>query len=119
MHIPKHYFHDRLVLLLLSINSFIAILGSLMTLLRLDGSRGDNYIVQYRQNIGLLSAFKAGGSGTFLGFALFSIAVLIFHTVLSMRVYSVQRQFAVVILVLCLLLLVLILLVSNALLVQR
>lgn len=119
MHIPKHYFHDRLVLLLLSINTFVAILGSLLTLLRLDGSRGDNYIVQYRQNIGLLSAFKAGGSGTFLAFALFSVAILIFHTILSMRVYVVRRQFALVILMLCSLLLVLTLLVSNALLVQR
>jgi hypothetical protein len=118
MQIPKRYFHDRLVLLLLSVNSFLTALTSILILLRLDSSRADNYIVQYRSNLGL-SAFKAGGSGTFYSFILFVILNLVFAYALSVRVYPFRRQFAVVILCLALLLVILALIVSNALLVLR
>lgn len=118
MQIPKRYFHDRLVLLLLSINTFVATLNSVLILLRMDSSRADSYIVQYRANLGL-SAFKAGGSSTFVSFIFFSLMTLAFSAILSMRVYPFHRQFAVVILSLTLLLLALALIVSNALLVLR
>lgn len=118
MEISKQYFHDRLVLLLLSCNTFLALLNGLLILLRLDSSRGDSYIVQYRANFGL-SAFKAGGSSTFISFILFGLIIVVLSTLLSMRVHSFHRQFSVVILGLCLLLLVLTLIVSNALLVLR
>lgn len=118
MHIPKNYFHDRLVLLLLSLNSFFAVLNSILILLRLDSGRADSYIVQYRANLGL-SAFKAGGSITFVSFMLFAFMVLVFSVLLSIRVYPFQRQFAIAILSLSFLLLVLSLIISNALLVLR
>ncbi len=118
METPKKYFHDRLVMLLLSINTFLAILSSVIILLRLDSSRADSYIVQYRQNLGL-SAFKAGGSATFISFVLFSVMVLGLHTILSIRVHPFHRQFAIAILSLGMLLLVLTIIVSNALLVLR
>jgi hypothetical protein len=118
MQIPKRYFHDRLVLLLLSINTFLAVLSSVLILLRMDSSRADSYIVQYRANLGL-SAFKAGGSSTFLSFILFAFITLGLSVMLSMRVYPFHKQFAVAILSLGLLLLTLGLIVSNALLVLR
>ena len=118
MQIPKRYFHDRLVLLLLSVNTFLAVLNSILVLLRMDSSRADSYIVQYRANLGL-SAFKAGGSSTFLSFMLFSLITLAFSVLLSMRVYPFHRQFAVAILALGLLLLTLAIIISNALLVLR
>jgi hypothetical protein len=118
MQIPKRYFHDRLVLLLLSVNTFLAILNSILVLLRMDSSRADRYIVEYRSNLGL-SAFKAGGSSTFISFMLFSLITLAFSVLLSMRVYPFHRQFAVVILSLGLLLLTLAIIISNALLVLR
>lgn len=118
MQIPKRYFHDRLVLLLLSVNTFLTVLNSVLILLRMDSSRADSYIVQYRSNLGL-SAFKAGGSSTFYSFILFGLLTLAFSIILSMRVYPFHRQFAVVILSLGLLLLVLAMIVSNALLVLR
>jgi cytochrome c biogenesis protein CcdA len=118
MHIPKKYFQDRMVLLLLSVNAFITLLSSILILLRLDNGRSDGYIIQYRSNLGL-SAYKAGAATTFIAFILFSILVLVFHTVLSMRVYHVRRHFAVAVLGMGLLLLVLGLIVSNALLVLR
>ncbi len=118
MHIPKNYFHDRMVLLLLSINSFLAIIGSLLILLRLDVGRPDGYIVQYRSDLGL-SAFKSGGVSTFVSFIIFIALTLIFHAVLSMRVYNIRRQLSIAILALGLLLLLLAIIVSNALLVLR
>lgn len=118
MQVPKRYFHDRLVLLLLSVNTFLAVLSSVLILLRMDSSRADSYIVQYRSNLGL-SAFKAGGSETFISFILFSLIVLILSVMLSMRVYPFHRQFAITVLSLTLLVLILALIVSNALLVLR
>lgn len=118
MEIPKKYFHDRTVLVLLGLNGFVVALTTVLILLRLDISGGDSYIVQYRSNLGL-EAFQAGGASTFFAFILFSFFVLIFNTVLSMRVYKTQKRYATTILALTLVLLVFSTVVSNALLVLR
>lgn len=118
MNIPKKYFHDRMVLLLLSLNTFLALLASILVLLRLDGGRTDGYIVQYRANLGL-SAFKTGSASTLISFIIFAGLVLILHVVLSMKVYHVRRHFSVAVLAMGLLLLILAMIVSNALLVLR
>lgn len=118
MHIPKNYFHDRTVLLLLSINAFLALLGSVLVLLQLDSSRPDGYIIQYRANLGL-SAFKSGDSSTLLSFIAFSMLVFAFHTILSMRTYLIRKNFSIAVLAMGLLLLLLSIIVSNALLVLR
>ena len=118
MHIPKRYFHDRIVLLLLSINTFVALLTAALILLRLDTGRPDGYIVQYRANLGL-SAFKTGSARTIVTFVIFSMLVLGFHTFLSMRSYHIRRHFSIAVLGLGLLLLTVSLVVSNALLELR
>ena len=118
MHIPKNYFHDRLVVLLLSINTFLMLLGSILVLFRLDAGGSDVYIIQYRANLGL-SAFKRGGSAPLLSFVAFSILVFTIHVILSMRVYPMRRQVAVTILAMATLLLSLSIIVSNALLILR
>lgn len=117
MHIPKNFFHDRLILLLLSTSLFVTVLSSLLTLLRLDSSRG-SYIIQYRGNLGL-SAYKAGDSTTFYGFVLFAIFIFVVQVILSMKAFNIKRAYAVAISSLCLLLLVLTLIVSNSLLALR
>ncbi len=117
MHIPKTYFHDRLILLLLSCSLFVTVLNTLLTLLRLDSSRG-SYIVQYRGNLGL-SAYKAGDSTTFIAFVIFGLMIFAFQIILGMRVYKIHRQYAVIVSALSLLLLVLTLIVSNSLLALR
>jgi hypothetical protein len=114
----QKYFHDRLVLLLISVSTFLALLGSLVTLLRVDGGRNEGYIVQWRSNLGI-SAFKTGGSSELLAFVLFSVIVLVINIVLSYRVYHLSRQFAVTVLSLGTILLTLSIIVSNALLAQR
>lgn len=118
MNIPKKYFQDRMVLLLLTANTFIALLSSILILLRLDGGRTDGYIVQYRANLGL-SAFKTGDASTLISFIIFAGLVLLLHTAMSMKTYHSRRHFSVIILAMALLLLLLTMIVSNALLVLR
>lgn len=115
---PKRYIHDRLVLLLLTANTFFAVLTTVLVLLRLDSSRNQGYIIGYRPTLGL-SAYYKGDSVGLLSFAVFSMLVLVFHTVLSARVYPLRRHFAVTILALGLLLILLSLVISNALLMLR
>jgi hypothetical protein len=114
----KNYFHDHLVLLLLSVNAFLAIAGSLLTLVRLSTSHGTGYIVQYRSNLGI-NAFKTGSLTEILGLIVFALLVLGIHSVLSYRIYRIHRELSLIILSLGILLLVLTIIISNALLVLR
>jgi hypothetical protein len=118
MDIPKKYLHDRLVLLLLSINAFIALITTVLILLRLDTSRSDGYFVQYRANLGL-NAYQLGSYVSLLGFVVFALFVLAFHTLISVQIYQQRRDVAIVVLGFGTLLLGLTLIVSNALLVLR
>ena len=115
MHIPKNYFHDRVILLLISVNTFLTLLSGALVLLNIDFNRPDGYIVQYRANLGL-SAYKAGSSLVLLSFIGFALAVMVLHTLLSMKMYAHRRSFAIATLGLGLLLLIITLFVSNALL---
>ncbi len=118
MKVPAKYFHDRVILLLLSINSFVVALNTVLILLRLDSDGSDSYIVQYRANLGL-SGFTVGSSATFWSFILFAVLMLVGNALLSMRIYEMHRRYAVTILSLSTLLIVLTLIVTNALLTLR
>ena len=111
------YFHDRLVLLLLSVNSFLAALTTLMILFHLSGS-SNNLIVQYRAPLGI-AAYQPGNISQILAFIGFVVLVLVSHGVLSWRTYRIKRELALVILLLGSLLLLIALIVSNALLALR
>lgn len=110
----KKYFHDRLVLLLLSINAFLALLAVLSVLFRLQGG-GEGFIVEYRANLGI-SAFKPGDLGNILVFIAYALIVLLVHAGLSYRAYHIRRQLSLLVLALGTLLLGLCVIVSNALL---
>jgi hypothetical protein len=114
----KKYFHDHLVLLLLSINAFLAVAGGIFILLRLGTSHGTGYIVQYRSSLGI-NAFKTGSVVELLSLVAFAALILGVHTMLSLRAYRIHRQLAIVILSLGILLLILTIIISNALLVLR
>ncbi len=111
----KRYIHDRVILLLLSISTFLVLLGSLLIALRLGG-RNNGYIVQYRANLGI-SAFKTGSAWQLLSFIGFMLVVLVVNTMLSIRAYNIRREYATTILGMGLLLIVMAIVVSNALLV--
>jgi hypothetical protein len=116
MAIPKKFFHDQLVLLLLSVNTFLTLVTTVWILLRLDNARSTGFIVEYRDNVGI-SAYKTGRAADILAFIIFAFLVLIVNTVLSWRVYGHHRKYSLVILSLGTLLLVLSIIISNALLV--
>ena len=118
MHISKKFFYDRLVLVLITINSFFALAGSLFLLLRLDGGDDGSYIISYRSNLGL-DAFRAGTTIDFIYFVIVAAFILLFHTYIAMRMYESRKYFAISVLSLGTLLLALIIIVTNALLVLR
>lgn len=104
-----------MVLLLFSANVSLAVLGSLLILLRIDSGRSDGYIVQYRANLGI-SAYKAGDLTEILSFIAFLVLILVLHVGISMRIYHMRRYVSVAVLGLGLLLMVLSVVVSGALL---
>lgn len=117
MPIPKKYLHDKLILLLVSGNIFLAFLLAALIFLRLNVGQGsDGYIVQYRSNLGI-SAFKTGSITGIIGFAVFALLVVALDVALSIRTYRIRRELAIAVLISGLLLLVLSLIVSNALMV--
>lgn len=118
---PKKYFHDHLVMLLLSIDIFLAIGGSLFILLSLGSSHSSSYIVQCRDcsNTAAVNKFTNGGVGGLLAFIAFAALVVVAQLALSYRAYRIHRQLAVTILALGIPLLVVMVIVSNALLMLR
>lgn len=119
MPIPKKYIHDRIVLLLLSVNAFLTLLGAILIILKLGDIHSSSFIVQRRFNLPQLDQFTKGDSTPILSFIIFSVLVFVLHTVLSMKIYQLHRQFSITILGLGTLLLVISVIVSNALLVYR
>ena len=113
---PKKYFQDHFILLLLSINAFLAFSTIALILVRLSAGHGDSYIVQYRSSLGI-NAFQTGSVIDILSFIAFAILVLVIHTVLSLRIYQISRHLAIVTLSLGVLLLLLTIIISNALLI--
>jgi hypothetical protein len=117
MHISKNYLHDRLVLLLASINAFLALFCIGLILLRGGvGQSADGYIVQYRASLGDLSAFQKGDALPIISFMLFVLMVLGINLVLSAQTYPLRRALSLTILGLGVLLMLLAVIVSNALL---
>lgn len=117
MTIPKQYLHDRLILLIVSVNAFLTLLLATLTFIRVDTSHS-SYIVQYRSNA-TINAFKSGSSTELYGFILFGVLVFVFHVAISLRAFRIHRQLAAITLGLGTLLLVIAIVVSNALLVLR
>jgi hypothetical protein len=115
MPLPKSYLHDKLILLLLSANIFLAFLCVALTLLRLNVGQGaEGYIVEYRSNLGI-SAFRVGGVFGLLSFAGFGALLLTITMGLSIRTYRIRRELSLSVLVAGILLLLLAIIVSNAL----
>jgi hypothetical protein len=111
----KKYFHDHLILLLLSINAFLAVAGSLFILIRHSTGHGTGYIVQYRPNLGI-NAYQSGGVMALISFVFFMLVILGINGLLSLRLYRIHRQLAITTLSLGVLILALAVIVSNSLL---
>ena len=116
MHIPKKYLRDKLVLLLVSGNAFLAMLLILIVVL-LPGtsSSASSYCVEYRANLGKGFECRTGNTYPLLYFAAFGLLVLITNVMLSIRTYNLRRSLSLVILSLGALLLLLAVIVRYAL----
>lgn len=93
---PKPFFHDRLILLILTINTFLAIVLIISSLLAL-GDSDAGYIKEYRANLGL-DGYIAGGVFDIVSFAIFSVIVYIFHLVVGYKVYHIHKRFSLIVL---------------------
>lgn len=118
MEIPKKYFHDKPVLAVLSANLFLSLLSIITILLRLTTNTAEVFTVQYRENLGL-NGYQAGTVIDILLFIAFAVVIMFVCISLSLRVYDMKRQLAVIVLGMGTLLLLLTLIVSNALLVLQ
>lgn len=121
----KHFLHDRTVLLLVSIQSFMTLLAATLILLKLSTVRGKvSFVTQFRSQPNALD-FVTGGvgvNGTVWDIVGFIVAAVLFFgvgTVLAYRVYKIDRSLSIVILTLTLILLLFLIAVSNILLTLR
>lgn len=114
----RPFFHDRRVLLLLTINSFLAVVCIIVSLLPLAGSSGGVVISQYRSNLGL-DGYKAGHLGDIASFSAFAVIVYIFQLITSVKLYDERKNFSLVVLGLTTITLIFALIVVNALLELR
>ncbi|MEK7602944.1 MAG: hypothetical protein AAB459_01720 [Patescibacteria group bacterium] len=113
----KSFFHDRIVLLLLSINAFLLVALTVFVVLRISGD-ASNYIVEFRANR-VLSNFRTGNVWSIVSFIIFGFFVAVFNTILAKKSYHIKRHFSISILAMTSLLLGASLIVSNALLILR
>ncbi|MDZ7785765.1 MAG: hypothetical protein U5L95_01420 [Candidatus Saccharibacteria bacterium] len=119
MSTPKKYFHDRLILLLLSVNAFLALAGSIMILFRIELDPSATYIVQFRENALFQSnRFVYGTSVELLAFVIFALAVFAFHFYISHKTFAIKRHFSIMFLGMGTVLLVLSIVVSNLLIIH-
>jgi len=113
----KPYFHDRLILLILTINTFLAAALIITALLPLSDPNA-GFIREYRSNLGL-DGYRAGDIKDIISFAVFALVVYVFQLYSSVKVYHIHKRLSVVILLLTLITLIFGLLACNALLSLR
>lgn len=118
MPLPKKYLHDKLILLLVSSNVFLAFLCSALLFLRLSTGEGEGFIIEYRANLGI-GAFSTGTALDMLSFVFFAVLVAAITIALSIGVYGIRRMLSLLVLSFGVLLLLLAIVVSNALMVLR
>lgn len=111
---PKSFFHDRLVLLILSINTFLALALIITALLSLSDA-GAGFIKEFRSDLGL-DGYKAGGTLDIAAFAVFSVILYVFQFFSSTKIYHIRRHLALIILLLTMIVYIFSLMVINALL---
>lgn len=121
MAISKKYFHDRYILLLLTVNLFLFLAVTTFIIVRLVGLHSSSYIIQCRNcsDPTATNKYLVGGVSSLLSFIIFSLIVLLTNSTLSLKSYNIHRQLSIALLSLGILLQALTLAVSNALLVLR
>ncbi|HET7672893.1 MAG TPA: hypothetical protein VFK11_00055 [Candidatus Saccharimonadales bacterium] len=111
---PKTFFHDRLVLLILSINTFLSVALILSVVFALSDNSAV-YIREYRSNLGL-DGYEAGGIKDIMAFAFFAVIVYGFQLYASTKIYHIRKHLSLMILLITMVIFIFSLLVINALL---
>lgn len=99
----KHFFEDRVALLLVSANSFLLLASTVLILLKLNSGRdASSYIIQCRDcsNTYDLNRFTHGTVTQILSFIAFGVLAYALGLLLSYRTYKVKHELAYVILAL-------------------
>lgn len=114
----KTYIHDKAVLLLLSINTILVFIWTIVVSLRLSAGNGnDVYFVQYRPTLGGLAEYQQGSSLDVLSFVGFMWLILVAVVLLSAKSYHMKRLLSLMVLAIGIMLALFTMIVSNALLV--
>lgn len=115
----KRFIEDRSALLLVSIDSFLALVASVLILLKINATKGTaNYIISYRSSLGI-DGYTQGTVWDVVSFLVAALLLLGLGLALSYRAYRIRRELAIGVLALTAFLLVLLIVVSNALLMLR
>ena len=115
----KHFIQDRTALLLVSVNTFLALSAVVLVALKLNASRGTaSYIISYRSSLGI-DGYTQGTVWDVGSFIVAAVLALLIGTVLGYRAYPIKRELSLAVLTLTVLLLVLVIIVSYALLLLR
>lgn len=96
MSTSRQFFHDRNLLLLASLNAFLALSTSLLVAIKLYAMRGTvNYIVAYRdRDIVGLDSFTTGTAWDFISFVVAAALLFCLGTILAYRTFAIRRELA-------------------------
>lgn len=114
MSTTRKYFHDRFVLFVLTVNTFLAFVCLSTVVFRLGDTSG-LYVKRYQPNLGI-DSITPGGVIDMLAFPVFSLIVLVSFGLFALKLYAIKKQFAWILLAMATLLLILSLTISYRLL---
>jgi hypothetical protein len=113
MHIPKNYFHDRMVLALVGTNVALFLVSFLSVILGVDTEKNPTSIVAYRDTT--QTGQISGPTSDLYQFAFFALIVTTASIILSIKLYAHRRHLALSLLGLNILLIVMNIIIFNAL----
>lgn len=111
----KKYFHDRVVLLLLSFNILIALLISLFLSLKLSNLPASYYPIIQGRFPEYQKIYNHGTIVSLYSIVVFIVLIVFINAFLSIKIYPYKRDYSIIILGLGILLVVLSYLVSQSL----
>lgn len=114
MDLPKKFFHDRLVLLLVTVVAMLMVIGVSLVLLTFDAGKNPTTIVAYRPTI-FASNLQSGKPIDIYSLAVFMIFISVASVVIGAKIYSVKRYLSVFMLAASIFLLILSIIVSHSL----
>jgi hypothetical protein len=110
----RTFFHDRYTLLVLTVNTFLALVCVVMSLLPLAGS-GGAVIAEYRSNLGL-AGYRAGSMLDIVSFGVFAAIVYSSQVFIGTKIYHIRKRASMIVLLLTTVLLLFAIVVLSALL---